>query len=61
MYGLPQRTKITNAGSIYDGDNFLEIPRSDTFSHFTIERLLKLLAHEIESHYINSYNGKLLI
>lgn len=61
MYGLPQRTKITNAGSIYDGDHFLEIPRSDSFANFPIERLLKLLSHEIESHYINSYNGRLLL
>lgn len=61
LYWLPQRTKITNAWSIYDGDNFLEIPRGDAFSCFTIERLLKLLTHEIESHYINAYNGKLLL
>lgn len=61
LYGLPQKTKITNAGSIYDGDNFLEIPRNDAFSSFTVERLLKLLTHEIESHYINSYNGRLLL
>jgi len=61
MYGLPQRTKLTNAGSIYDGDHFLEIPRDEAFSSFPIERLLKLLTHEIESHYINSYNGRKLI
>ena len=61
LYWLPQRTKITNAGSIYDGDNFLEIPRWKAFASFTIERLLKLLTHEIESHYINAYNGRLLI
>lgn len=61
LYWLPQKTKITNAGSIYDGDNFLEIPRNDSFSSFTIERLLKLLTHEIESHYINTYNGKILL
>lgn len=61
LYGLPQRTIITNAGSIYDGDHALEIPRNDAHSSFTIERVLKLLTHEIESHYINSYNSKLLI
>lgn len=61
LYGLPQRTKITNAWSIYDGDNFLEIPRNEAFSSFPLHRLLKLLTHEIESHYINSFNGKLLI
>lgn len=61
LYGLPQRTKITNAGSIYDGDHFLEIPRNDAHASFPIERILKLLTHEIESHYINSYNGRLLL
>ncbi len=61
LYGVPQRTKITNAWSIYDGDNFLEIPRDTAFDYFTVERLLKLLTHEIESHYINSYNGKKLL
>lgn len=61
LYGLPQRTVLSNAGSIYDGDNFLEIPRNDAHEFFTIERLLKLLTHEIESHYINAFNGKVLI
>ena len=61
FYGLPQRTKLSNAGSIYDGDNFLEIPRDEAHASFTVERLLKLLTHEIESHYINSYNGKILL
>lgn len=61
LYWLEQRTKITNAWSIYDGDNFLEIPRNEAFSTFTVERLLKLLTHEIESHYINSFNGRLLL
>lgn len=61
FYDLPQRTKLTNAGSIYDGDNFLEIPRDESFSCLDIERILKLLTHEIESHYINTYNGKILL
>jgi len=61
IYGLPQRTKITNAGSIYDGDSFLEIPRNDAHANFSVERLLKLLTHEIESHYINSFNWRLLL
>jgi len=61
LYGLPQRTVITNAGSIYDGDTALEIPRNEAHACFTIERVLKLLTHEIESHYVNSYNSKILI
>ncbi len=61
MYGLPQRTKITNAWSIYDGDHFLEIPRSQTHATMTVDRLLRLISHEIESHYINAYNGRILL
>lgn len=61
LYGLPQRTKLSNAWSIYDGDSFLEIPRNESFATFPMERLLKLLTHEIESHYINSYNGRKLL
>jgi len=61
FYRLPQRTKLTSAGSIYDGDTFLEIPRNKDYAYFSVERLLKLLTHEIESHYINAHNGKLLL
>ena len=61
FYNLPQRTKLTSAWSIYDGDKFLEIPRDAKYANFTIDRLLKLLTHEIESHYINSHNGKILL
>ena len=61
IYWLPQRTKITSASSIYDGDNFLEIPRSKAFSELSFERVLKLITHEIESHYINIYNNNLLV
>ena len=43
------------------GITYLEIPRNDAHEFFTIERLLKLLTHEIESHYINAFNGKVLI
>ncbi len=61
LYGLPQKTKLTNAGSIYDGDVYLEIPRNELFSSISVERLLKLLTHEVESHYINAFNGKILL
>jgi len=61
LYNLPQRTKITNAWSIYDGDDFLEIPRWDSFKSMQLDRILKLLTHEIESHFINSHNSKILL
>ncbi len=61
LYKLPQRTKITNAGSIYDWDYYLEIPRSEAFKELSFDRILKLLTHEVESHFVNVNNSKILL
>ena len=61
IYELEQRTIITDASSIYDWEKFLEIPSKDTHMYLTYKRVLWLIVHEIESHYINSYNNKLLL
>ncbi len=61
IYNLPQRTVLSNAGSIYDWDESLEIPRNENFSCLPLDRVLKLLTHEIESHYINQYNWKKIL
>jgi len=61
LYKMPQKVIITNASSIYDGENFLEIPNKDTHKELTYKRVLELIVHEIESHYINSFNNKILL
>ncbi len=61
IYWLQQRAIITDASSIYDWDIFLEIPNKDTHKELTYKRVLELIVHEIESHYINSYNNKILL
>lgn len=61
FYELPQRTKFTKAGSIYDWETFLEIPLDEKHEYLPVSRVLKLISHEIESHYINSYNSKTLL
>jgi len=58
IYNFPQRCKITWADSIYDGEKFLEIPNNDKSKEITYEIFLNLISHEIESHYVNSYNWK---
>lgn len=45
-----------NKGSIYDGPNALEIPANDKFKELSIERVMKLIAHEILWHYYNQRN-----
>lgn len=45
-----------NKWSIYDGPNALEIPANDKFKELSIERVMKLIAHEILWHYCNQRN-----
>lgn len=61
IYNLPQVCKLSQAWSIYDGEKYLEIPMNATHKEIRYERFLKLISHEIESHYLNSYNGKNII
>lgn len=61
IYSLPQKAIITDAASIYDWEKFLEIPNKDTHKNLDTKRILELIVHEIESHYINSYNNKIIL
>ena len=61
IYDLDQRAIITDASSIYDWEKYLEIPNKETHSELTYKRVLELIVHEIESHYINWYNNKILL
>ena len=61
IYELPQKAIITNASSIYDWEKFLEVPNKDTHKNLTYKRVLELIVHEIDSHYINWYNNKILL
>ncbi len=58
IYGLPQRTKITNVWSIYDGEKFLEIPNKKSYETKTLKSVLKLSLHEIMAHCVNLENTK---
>lgn len=58
MYWLPQRTKITNVWSIYDGEDFLEIPQKKSYQFKSLKSILKLSLHEIMAHSVNLENTK---
>lgn len=58
LYGLPQRCLLSNVGSIYDGEKFLEIPNKKTYEYKNIKSILSLLLHEIMAHTINLENTK---
>jgi len=61
IYNFEQRAIITNASSIYDWELFLEIPNKETHDKLTWKRILELIVHEIESHYVNLHNNKILL
>ena len=58
LYGLPQRTLISNVGSIYDWEKYLEIPNKKTYEYKNIKSILSLLLHEVMAHTINLENTK---
>jgi len=61
IYWVKQRAIITEVSSIYDGEKFLEIPNKDTHKELTIKRILELIVHEIEAHFINTHNNEILL
>lgn len=58
LYELPQRTLITHAWSIYDGEKFLEIPNKKAYEYKSLKYILSLLLHEVMAHSINLENTK---
>lgn len=53
---LRQRTRLTSAWSVYDWPDFLDIPDNDKFAKLPLDRILKLVTHEILWHYISQRN-----
>ncbi len=53
---LRQRSRLTSAWSVYDWPEFLDIPDNDKFANLPLDRILKLVSHEILWHYISQRN-----
>lgn len=58
IYKLPQRAKVTSASSIYDGEEFLEIPERSLYKEKSLKSILQLMLHEIMAHTVNLENTK---
>ena len=59
FYSLPQQARVWNPWefqSIYDSPTELVIPNTDAFATLWVERVLKLISHEIMCHYMNQQN-----
>lgn len=61
LYGIDIPVYIDQRSSVYDGVDGLYIPDSKSYENVSAARILELIAHEIETHYIVQYNTKILL
>jgi len=57
IYDLKKDIIVEERSSIYDWADYLWIPDSDSYKNLTIKRILELIQHEIETHYIIEDNN----
>lgn len=57
IYWINKEIKIEERSSIYDGEDYLGIPESDAYKTLKIQRILELIQHEVETHYIIEKNN----
>ena len=58
IYNIDTSVQLSETiGSIYDGEDALYIPNSKEYTHLSIKRVIELIAHEIETHYIIQANN----
>ncbi|MFA6255694.1 MAG: hypothetical protein WC606_00795 [Candidatus Absconditabacterales bacterium] len=58
MYGINKPVEIDERSSIYDGDDALYIPSSKEYNTLSIQKILKLIQHEIERHMLSLENNE---
>lgn len=57
MYDIEKPVRVEERSSIYDGEDYLGIPEGDAYKTLKIQRILELIQHEIETHYIIEKNN----
>lgn len=60
-YGLSIPVINAQRWSIYDGRHALEVPEYEDYATLSLRRVIKLIAHEIETHYVVLHNTDLLL
>lgn len=57
IYGIKKSVVVEERSSIYDGEDYLGIPDSEAYKTLKIQRILELIQHEVETHYIIEKNN----
>jgi len=58
IYDINKPIIVDERSSIYDGQEALYIPSGEQYNELTVKRILQLIAHEIEVHFIIEKNNK---
>ena len=58
IYNINKPIIVDERSSIYDAEKALYIPSSENYSYLPVKRILQLIAHEIEVHFIIEQNNK---
>lgn len=61
FYGIQKPVIIDSRSSMYDGLDALYIPDSDTYATMPLQRIIELIQHEIEVHYLVQENTAKLL
>ncbi len=61
FYHLKVSIKIDERNSIYDGHDAMYIPNNDKYAFLPLRKVLNLIAHEVETHYIVLHNTDKLL
>lgn len=61
IYQINKPIIIEERSSIYDWEKFLSIPNNKTYDFLTLNRVLELICHEIETHYLIEKNNFLVL
>ena len=59
IYNIQRPIIVDSRSSIYDGEDALYIPNNEAYNTLKIKKILQLISHEIETHYIIQENSKI--
>lgn len=57
IYDIRKPIREDERSSIYDGEDALYIPIGEKYDYLSVNRILGLVAHEIETHYLSAENN----
>ena len=61
IYDIKKDVIISDVKNMYDWDNWIEVPNNDKYKTIKLEKVLKMIAHELETHGIILDNNEKIL